>query len=966
MRLHLIRLRSDKHVLLWSYHHLLLDGWCLPIILKDVFVLYETLTTGKQSRLALGRPYRDYILWLQSQDRLKAESFWRTALKGFRTPISLARPEVLRQTVLEDEDACASQGTAAAPLNAELLNLFARRHQLTMNTLVLGAWALVLSRYCGGDDIVTGATVSGRPPEIAGVDRMVGLFINTLPIRVQARPENDLLRWLKKLQENMAEWRQHQYTPLIDIRGWSEIPGSTQLFDCILVFENYPMDESLGDFSCGLQVGDVRHTSRNNYPLTLVVTPRGGAVRVEAAYDSRSIDAQLVSRLLGSLVIIVDSMTTGRPGRRLCDFSVFGEHETHALVTEWNDTLAQLPFQGCVSEVFEAQVERFPDAPALFFEGHYITYSELNRRANQLAGRLILLGLGLGDLAGIYLHPSLDVIVSLLAVLKTGAAYLPIEAAWPAQRLAFIVGDSALSVMITNAQLAKNLPPLNAALVCVDLDADTIEAQPGRNPGRTALPQCAAYVIYTSGSTGKPKGVVVEQRQIMNYLIAIIWRAGITAGASFAMVQTLAVDSCNTVLYPALLSGGCLHVISREVAGDPLCFEDYFSSHAIEHLKIVPSHLAALQDTTSPERLLPCRWLILGGEASRADWTDRIKEMAPHCQILNHYGPTETTVGVLTSLFKAGDSDWTSSANPIGRPIANCRAYVVDRWLQILPFGVVGELCIGGAPVARGYLNRPEVTAEKFVPDPFSSVQGARMYATGDVVRRASDGVLTFLGRRDDQVKIRGFRIDVQEVEASFLENSSVSNVKVLPREGENGQKRLVAYVVTARENGPSVHDLRAFLNDRLPDYMVPSSIIRMEALPLMPSGKVDRAALASPDEARQEERLCFEGPRTATEDSIARIWARLLDVQRVDVNENFFELGGHSLMATQVVARVREMFQVELPLRRLFDTPTVSGLVVTIAQVQAQKLDYQRVEQILADLERLSETEAQRRILSS
>jgi amino acid adenylation domain-containing protein len=574
--------------------------------------------------------------------------------------------------------------------------------------------------------------------------------------------------------------------------------------------------------------------------------------------------------------------------------------------------------------LFEEQVELTPDAIAVVFEDKQLTYRELNQRANQLAHYLRTLGVEPEVLVGICVERSLEMVVSLLSILKAGGAYLPLDPALPKESLAFRLIDAQVPILLTQKGLLKREEAQVQTVLYLDADWELIAQESSANPNSEVIPENLAYVLYTSGSTGQPKGVAIEHRQIVNYLHAILDKLQLPTGASFATVSTFAADLGNTAIFPALCTGGCLHIVSQELSTDPKALAEYFGHHPIDCLKITPAHLASLLASNASDSILPRQCLVLGGEAASWDLIEKIQQYAPNCRILNHYGPTETTVGVLTYPVSNKQASYNSKTVPIGRPIANTRIYILDRYLQPVPMGVAGELYIGGDGVARGYLNRPDLTAEKFIPNFFSNESSLSLYKTSDLARYLPDGNIEFLGRLDNQVKIRGFRIELGEVEVAIAQYPGVRETAVIAREDVPGHKYLVAYIVPNHEGAITSSDLRGFLKAKLPDYMIPGAFVILSALPLTPNGKVDRRALPAPD-FQPELQLSFVAPRTPIEEMLASIWADVLRIEIVGVHHNFFELGGHSLLATQVISRVRDTFAVELPLRSLFEAPTIA-----------------------------------------
>jgi amino acid adenylation domain-containing protein len=585
----------------------------------------------------------------------------------------------------------------------------------------------------------------------------------------------------------------------------------------------------------------------------------------------------------------------------------------------------------CLHELIEAQARRTPQRPALAFEGRTLTYAELERRAGALSAQLARLGAGPDVLVGLFVERSLEMVIGILGILKAGAAYVPMDSAYPPDRLAFMLSDSGAKLLLTHGSLLGKLPPHGAQVVCLD---EFDWAGPERFSKNQTRPQNLAYVIYTSGSTGRPKGVGIEHRNIVNYVLGVAERLRLETGMNHATVSTVAADLGNTVIFPALATGGCLHVLSQERAESQALLSDYFSRERIDVLKIVPSHLAALQSGRNPERVMPARRLILGGEASRLDWIERLRAAAPQCEIFNHYGPTETTVGVLTYAVGAALPATRSRTLPLGRALPGSSVYLLDPEGRPVLAGEKGELCIGGRGVARGYLNRPELTAERFVPDPFSPEPGGRMYRTGDLARALPDGSIEFCGRIDHQVKIHGYRVELGEIECALREHTGVREAAVLVRQDASGDTQLFAWV--SGDATPAA--LREHLKERLPQYMMPSALVPLEKLPLTANGKIDRQALAAlPIEIPASARGAT-APRTPTEETLTAIWRELLAVESVGIDDDVFDLGAHSLMAMKALTRIRDAFDVNLALRNLFEHPTIAGFAAIIEGLLAAK----------------------------
>ncbi|HIP97139.1 MAG TPA: amino acid adenylation domain-containing protein, partial [Anaerolineae bacterium] len=965
MRLALMRVDEDAYKFVWTHHHLLMDGWSLPILLQEVFAFYEAFRRGQELYLEPHRPYRDYIAWLKQQDLSQAEAFWRQVLRGFTAPTPLvvdrAPESVSDESPVAGDAGYGKLETLLSVETTAALGALARQHELTLNTMVQGAWALLLSRYSGEEDVVFGATVSGRPADLAGAESMVGLLINTLPVRARVSPEASLLAWLRELQTHQVELRQYEYSSLVQIQGWSDVPRGLPLFESILVFENYPVETSLQAQEGSLTIQDVHTAERTNYPLTVVAGP-GEKLMLQIAYDCRRFDAATIQRMLGHFQTLLESIAAD-PGRRISSLPILTETERQQVLVGWNATTVGRPQDQCLPQLFEAQVERTPQAFAVTSEGRQLTYAELNRQANQLAHHLRKLGVGPETLVGICVERSPEMMVGLLSVLKAGGAYLPLDPLYPPERLTFMLEDAQVPVLLTQAHLVERLPisrnthHVSRKIICLDADWATIAQESTENPTSAVTPDNLAYVIYTSGSTGVPKGVMVPHRALVNHALAMMETFGLKGDDRLLQFISPSFDASGEEFYPTLLSGATL-VLPRnvaELAGADLVRFCAQKGITILHLPASVWHQCVddLLANGLPVRA-PLRMLLVGGESPAVDrlqsWAQLVEQPI---RFLNAYGPTEATI--TTTLYETTcemETVSTLTNVPIGYPIANAQVYLLDSHLQPVPVGVPGELYIGGAGVARGYLNRPKLTAERFIPDPFTSpsVPGARLYKTGDLARYLPDGNIEFLGRVDHQVKVRGFRIELGEIEAALGQHPELRESVVIVREDVPGDKRLVAYVVpkdagseTEDEGPPSfVSELRGFLKEKLPDYMVPSAFVTLDALPLTPTGKVDRRALPAPDGLRPELEREYVAPRTPTEEKLVAICAELLGIHRVGVYDNFFDLGGHSLLATQFISRVRTAFGVEVPLRSLFEHPTIAELAQEIEETQDSGLELQ------------------------
>jgi amino acid adenylation domain-containing protein len=624
--------------------------------------------------------------------------------------------------------------------------------------------------------------------------------------------------------------------------------------------------------------------------------------------------------------------------RPISELSLLSDEEREQIVVEWNESERPYPQDQCIHELFRERAERGPERIALLDESQQVSYGELNRRANQLGRYLQGLGVGPETVVGLCLERSAEMVLALLGALKAGGAYLPLDPESPLERLGYLLEDGGVGVVLTERKLEKRLPSFWGQTVCLDLDWERISRESESEPESTVTPENLAYLIYTSGSTGRPKGVMVRHRSLVNYTFEICRRLRLTeemveGGLQFATVSTITADLGNTCIYPSLVSGGCLHIMSYGVATDGMRFEEYLGTHPIDVLKIVPSHLSALL-AAQPKgaRMLPLKHLILGGEALSSELSERIRERGEGCEVIHHYGPTETTIGSLMTRVSEEEVGGRGRASvPIGRPIANTEVYILDRELDPAPVGVRGELCIAGSGLARGYVGRPEFTAERFIPDLLGGKEGARLYRTGDVCRYLPSGMIEFLGRVDDQVKARGYRIELREIQAVLNEHRLVKESVVVMKDDEKGGKRLLGYVVG--EEGATDAEIKRNLRERLPEYMIPEAILLLEEIPLTANGKVDRKKLPDVKDGGGRPEQEYMMTRTPIEEILLGVFEEVLKVERVRREDNFFDLGGHSLLAMQVVSRVRKVFGVEIGVVSIFEEATVEGLAQRIEE---------------------------------
>jgi amino acid adenylation domain-containing protein len=831
---------------------------------------------------------------------------------------------------------------------------------------VQATWGLLLSRYSQETDIVFGATVSGRETSIAGIEAMVGLFINTLPMRIQVKPDTSALTLLKDLQAQLVESNQYSYSSLAEIQTWSEIPRSASLFDSIVVFENYPVDATavLGNDSFYLE--NIQVSQQTNYPLTLIALP-GEQLQVRISYDTNRFDDGTITRLLGHFQTLLEGIVAN-PEARVSQLPLLTEFEKNQLLIDGHNPQVDYPVTKCLHQLFEEQVKRTPEAVAVVYSDQQLTYNELNNRANHLAHYLQSLGVKPDQLVGICLERSLEMIVGLLGILKAGGAYVPLDPEYPIERLSFMLEDAQLSVLLTQQKLGETLPQHQASIICLDTDWEKIAENSQSNPENTVTPDNLAYVIYTSGSTGKPKGVLVNHSNVVRLFAATDAWYNFNSQDVWSLFHSYAFDFSVWEMWGALLYGGRLVVVPYLVTRSPEAFYQLLCQEKVTILNQTPTAFRQLiqaeeslkgsfplsrgDRSSTTDNDLSLRLVIFGGEAleinSLQPWFQRHGDQCP--QLVNMYGITETTVHVTYRPLSMTDLD--STASVIGRPIPDLQVYLLDQYLQLVPVGVPGEMYVGGAGVTKGYLNRPELTTERFISSPFEKDEvipptplnkggnePSKLYKTGDLARYLPKGELEYLGRIDNQVKIRGFRIELGEIEALLASHPQIWETVVIVRDDTTGDKRLVAYIVPQSEKTITINEIRQFLKAKLPSYMIPNAFVILDALPLTANGKIDRRALPPP-ESSSEPSEKYVAPRNPIEDILVNVWSEILKVEKVGINDNFFELGGHSLLATKLVAQIRDRLKVELPLRQLFNSATLAELAQGIEQLKQEKSD--------------------------
>ncbi|MFC8419577.1 amino acid adenylation domain-containing protein [Streptomyces sp. NPDC057236] len=905
LRFTVVRLGDDHHRLLFTNHHMLVDGWSMPMLFAELFEVYGG---GARTRTTPSA-YRDYLQWLGSQNRDTAERAWSRELAGLDEATLLAPPDRSGEVVVPSRLTTELSEETTAALSAA-----ARRHGITPSTVVQSALAVLISRLTGRTDVVFGTTVSGRPAQLPGVEDAIGMFINTLPVRATVRPDRTLLETAKLLQERQTALLDHHHLGLADIQ---RAAGHRDMFDTVMSFQNFPLQQALPDLSgIGLEVTSAESTDASHYPFVFHAFP-GNRMELRITYQPDLLDTAGARAMLDRLARVV-SVFAEDPGRRVGGLGLLDENETAELIRSGSGSTAPVA-DGPLAELFERVVARAPQAPAVRWEDQELSYDEVNRRANRLARLLVDRGVGPERFVAVALPRSVEWIVAVLAVAKAGGAYLPVDTEYPQDRIEFMLTDARPVLVITSQEARYALPVVDGvARLCVD-DPEVVTALAETPEGdlgaaeRTGVPVVAnaAYMIYTSGSTGRPKGVVVTHAALAGLAALHADRFGAGPDSRVLQFASPSFDASVWEICMALLTGATLVLAPKHRLLPGPALAELIAEHEVTHATIPPTPLGAVGD----EELPTLGTLVVAGEATAADLVER---WAPGRTMINAYGPTETTVcATVTGPLTAGRPT-------IGTPVPHARALVLDSTLSLAPVGVTGELYLAGLPLARGYWNRAGLTADRFVADPFGP-PGARMYRTGDLARRRADGELDFLGRTDHQVKLRGFRIEPAEIEAVLTRAEGVAEAVVAVREDQPGDARLVAYLLA--EEGPALDvDLEAVgatVASALPEYMAPQAYVVLTAWPLTPNGKLDRAALPAP----QAPTVTGRPARTVHEQVLSTLFSDVLNVPGVGADDDFFELGGHSLLASRLASRIRTTFGAELPVRVLFDNPTVAGV---------------------------------------
>ncbi len=930
MRLALIRWGEDAWRFIWSHHHILMDGWCVPIIFKEVIGHYEAFRAGRSFRPPPARPYGEYIAWLQRRDASSSKKYWQKALQGLDGPTPLPFDGGPGRTspgsALFNREEMVLPGAATRDLET-----LARTRRLTVNAVFQTAWAVVLGGLGRLADVVFGSVVSGRPARLPGVETMIGLFINTLPVRVNLSPDRTFRTAARELLESQAEREAFGYIPLSDIRAASGLEPGAPLFESIVAFENYPVDKTLADRETGVRIVDARIVEKTNYPLNLMVSP-GAETRVAILHDGARFEKENIRRLLDCLRTVLEAATAD-PDRRLAEIPLAPEDGSGRIPPPLDENVMDCPREAMVHELFRQCAETHPDRTAAACNGERIAYGELNEKADRLARRLRRLGVGPETAAGVLLERSIEMVAAVLAVLKAGGAYVLLDPAHPRGRISHILEDSGVRVLVTRKRFAGKWSGEFIHPVAPDEEPDpppVRDGEEGERPAPSGSPRSPAYIIHTSGTTGRPKGVVVAHESLTNLLYAFERVAPSGETLVGTSVCSVAFDVFAWEMFSTLCFGGALHIVPGADYSDPARFARFLVDRRATSAYIPPGLLEAaveaLQNAPGPISL---DRILVGVEPIPRGVLQRLRDLSDDLRVVNGYGPSETTICAAFFPFVSGMEE-PERRTPIGKAAAEYRIHILDEHLRRLPPGAPGEIHIAGIGLARGYLNHPALTARAFIPDPFAVRPGERLYKTGDLARYLPDGNIEFLGREDHQVKIRGYRVETAEIEHVLLEHPGVREAVVTAPAGRTGGRRLAAHVAAEKrafaDRPASVARLRDHLAGSLPDYMIPADFVFLDKLPRTANGKVDRAALRAPDPSTRVRADAFVSPGTDVEKRLGAIWADVLNLDRVGIHDNFFELGGDSILSIQILSRASRE-GLTFTLKQFFQHPTIARL---------------------------------------
>jgi amino acid adenylation domain-containing protein len=923
MRLCVLFLGDDTYEFIWSHHHIIMDGWCVGILMKEFFQVYAALAQATTPDLGKAYPYSSYIEWLTKTDKEHSTNYWRAYLSGFDAITGLPKLSASSKEYIPRETSfqLSSEVTQA-------IKEICRQYGVTENTFFQAVWAVLLSKYNNTNDVVFGAIVSGRPAEVKGIEEMIGLFINTIPVRVQVDSQSSFADLLKEVQAASIEGIDHHYTQLAQIQSESEL--GQNLFDHLIQFQNFPVQEVVSDSAQpadgkkGLSLENFSMAGHNTYDFTCLISPRE-VMDFTFMYNAARYSEANIRQLQLHLTKLVNEIAAGvtTPVSKL---DYLSKEEKQQLLVGFNDTVVASFKAKTLVELFEQQARKTPELTAVFFDGKQLTYRELDEQSNKLANYLELTyNLQSGEPVGVMLDRSEGLVIAILAVFKAGATYVPIDPEYPDARKQYIMEDAGIKVLLTKTNYIFSLSNYTGSFFGMDVELDVLET-PATPTGITVRPDDLAYIIYTSGSTGEPKGVMVEHGAVANTIQGHRAIFDLNEGDRSLQFASPSFDASITQVFVPLISGGALYIINDKQKKDPALLEQYITAHSIAYADIPPAY-QKLMNTDS------IGWLKKLGSGGEAAIPEKVNAFTKYGPYFNAYGPTEAAICATMFVVKKGQS-FEGATVPIGKPIPNAQVYILHADKSLVPVGAVGEICIGGAGVARGYWNNAQLTAAKFIDSPF--VQGEKIYCSGDLGRWLPDGNIEFMGRKDDQVKIRGYRIELGEIENALRTHSSVNGAVVLARANANGEKEIVAYVVP-EEGVKDLQDITKYVTEILPEYMVPSHFVSMNEFPVNTNGKIDKKQLPDPSAVSAGTGVEYVAARNETEEKLVEIWQEILAKDQIGVRDDFFKLGGHSIKVVQLISRINSTFLVRIDIQSIFNDPTIENIAEQIAFIVEQ-----------------------------
>jgi len=888
----------------------LFDGWSLPIVMEELLENYQKISQGQQVGKKQQDKFEDYIRYIESKDIQISENYWKEYLEPLEQntllpfiPLTKDRNKGIgeySQTTLEINST-----------ESSTIQNFCKQNRITVNTLMQGIWSFLLHNYTGNATVNYGVTVSGRPEDLAQVEQRVGMYINTIPLITQFDPNKTIVSWLKEIQDQQLSSREHQYTALQQIQQWSGIQGD--MFDSILVFENYPVSKVIAQKQWKLQVEDLRVSEQTNYPLTLVIQS-AEEIKISLGYNSQLLDEEQVVKIKDHFAQVLGEVIK-HPEEQCSQINILSKDELNQL-ENFNSKPVNYPKDKTAIEIFEQQVRTTPDSVALKFKDTELSYKQLNERANQLAHYLLNKGVTPEMPIPICINRSVEMIVGILGILKSGAAYVPIDPQYPQQRIEFMLNDIGANIVVTDKSSEAKFNGGQTEIIDIETDWNKMDAMETSNPRRVNQSNHLAYIIYTSGSTGNPKGVMVEHQSLVNLILAQTDHFSIDANERILQFSNYSFDASVEQIFLALLNGAALVLFEESLLFENESLRAFIVKEKITHLHATPAFLRSLGKIENGE----LKRVIAGGDI--CDWELRNQWKGSY-KFYNEYGPTETTVTAIEYL-DSENLNHIKYSMPIGKPLANTKVYILNSNSKKVPVGVTGEIHISGIQVARGYINLPELTSEKFVEDPFSKKEKLRMYRTGDLGRWLADGNIEYLGRIDDQVKIRGFRIEPGEIENVIIQTGLVAKTVVVSNTDLNGDLRLIGYIEV--KPGFKQNKLIDKLKQKLPNYMIPAIWIELDSMPLTSNGKIDKKALPLPDlEERFKDQ--YVAPSNETEQKLVEIWQNLLKLERIGIKDNFFETGGHSILAIRAVSAINKEFSINISVKAIFEFSNIEDL---------------------------------------